>query len=453
MDRQVLRMTSEVKTISYPNGEIQRIQTVRWDSWEQLQFFAPTHSGDTLDRFADIYRNYLVPAAPWIFGHMVLFRLPGNFSMELPMDTKKHGHVSMPMTAAAALLQEGVTIHGNKPVFRNDLAKALWTALEQDDCIRLVSGKLPFTKIIPVSNTPGYLSTSAPEARLKVNSSFFIMDCFDCATVYDHGGIPFGLCVKNGNVIQPPLYHREALLVSRTGDISIRHMDVTDLIIEICGHCFRHGENATIYTRPDASRAPGNRKNYIVVTGCRVSAVSKTPVSIPASGFVLCPFEDIEIPAGADVIYHGLEDVFFGIQAGNSIVKEGVKTQKFYSKFYNIRHLEPVPFPPSLYPMNFEKSRSARIALGADVDGKPVLLWAEGAAKIGYVPGKGSCGANLRELADLCKEAGMQNAVNLDGGGSAQILLSNQRKLQISDRNADSLAESERPVPAGLVLY
>ena len=101
--------------------------------------------------------------------------------------------------------------------------------------------------------------------------------------------------------------------------------------------------------------------------------------------------------------------------------------------------------------MDFSRARAARIALGADTNGKPVLLWAEGAAKFGYVPGKGSCGASLSEMAAFCADVGMVNAVNLDGGGSAQILLRNQRSLEISDRNLD-FSQSERPVPNALIV-
>ena len=152
------------------------------------------------------------------------------------------------------------------------------------------------------------------------------------------------------------------------------------------------------------------------------------------------------------MIYRGMEDVSFGIQVGNSILRDGVKTDRFRSRFYNIRHLEPVPFPPSLYPMDFNKARAARIALGADKNGRPLLLWAEGAGKNRYVPGEDSCGASLKEMADLCAEAGMVNAVNLDGGGSAQILLQNQRWLKISDRKAEDNSEAERPVPLALTI-
>ena len=81
-----------------------------------------------------------------------------------------------------------------------------------------------------------------------------------------------------------------------------------------------------------------------------------------------------------------------------------------------------------------------------------MLLWAEGKAKFGYVPGESSRGASLSEMIGLCRDAGMHNAVNLDGGGSAQILLHNRRSLKISDRNAGDYLEAERPIPLGLTL-
>ena len=71
--------------------------------------------------------------------------------------------------------------------------------------------------------------------------------------------------------------------------------------------------------------------------------------------------------------------------------------------------------------------------------------------KIGYVPGKHSRGASLSDMAGICLDCGMVNAVNLDGGGSAQILLGKRRLLEISDRKADG-SQSERPVPNALIV-
>ena len=56
-------------------------------------------------------------------------------------------------------------------------------------------------------------------------------------------------------------------------------------------------------------------------------------------------------------------------------------------------------------------------------------------------------------MSEICQMADMHNGINLDGGGSAQILLKNNRKLKISDRDRYSFIEKERAVPIGLVIY
>lgn len=92
------------------------------------------------------------------------------------------------------------------------------------------------------------------------------------------------------------------------------------------------------------------------------------------------------------------------------------------------------------------------VALGSDKEGKPMLFWAEGAGKLKYVPGEDSTGASLKEMAEIAEDLGMINAINLDGGGSAQILLKNKRALRISDRNKADNSDAERLVPLGLMV-
>lgn len=445
-------MQSQIKVFSYPNGEIQRVQLVRWGSWDALDFLKLSYSSGALDCFAKIYRQYLVPACPWLFGNMVMFHLPEDVEIAFPFVSGKYGLVCDRLTSAAMALEDGVKIQKGKPVFQNPQTEDLWKTLESRDCIRIVSGKLPITTIIPVGNLPGYLSQTEQNAALKVNSSFFIMDRFDCATLYDHIGAPIGLCIKNGVVENPPQYLREAFLVRNDGSVSIEVPDLRKMEIEIGGVIYRHGENATLFSRPHGSRVVSKGKKLVLV-GRRVVAVQdRFCVPIPASGFVLRVGEDCLAKPGDLVTYRGYEDVRFGIQVGNSIMVDGKKTMRFRSRYYNIRALQPIPFPPSLYPLNYQKSRAARIALGADAQGKPMLLWAEGAAKLGQVCGQDSRGASLTDMAEICAELGMVNGVNLDGGGSAQILLNNARQLRISDRNPGDYSEAERPVPIGLII-
>ena len=443
-------MLSQIKTYTYPDGTIQRVQTVRPESWSRLDFLNLSYSEGALDRFADIYRLYLVPACPVLFGNLVMFRIPEDVNVPFSYETTEFGKVADRLTAAASALKNGMRIRFGKPVFRNAQVEKFWRELEERNSVRIVKGLLPVTTIIPVGSLPGYLTDVEQNAKLKVNSSFFIMDRFDCATVCDHIGTPLGLCVKDGKIINPPLFQREALLIHKDGSVSNKSPDVRELEMEINGQFFR---NVPIYSRPERLRTPRCKGKKIVVIGCRVAAVStKASITIPASGFVMCVEEDCDISPGDRVAFRGMEDVAFGIQVGNSIIRNGTATRKFISRFYNIRHLDPIPFPPSLYPMDFGKSRAARIALGADKEGNPILLWAEGAPKLGYEPGRDSRGATLADMVQFCTDCGMVNAVNLDGGGSAQILLNNRRSLCVSDRDPHDRSESERPIPQGLII-
>ena len=469
-------MNSEIKVYSYPNGEIQRVQVVRLEDWRQLDFLYMRPDAGALDCFRDIYKNYLVPACPWIFGNMILFYVPEDMEVDFPYFSEAYGEMGDKLTAASIALAKGVRIKRGKPVFKDTKVEAFWRALEIQGCVCVVCGNLPFTQVIPVGEFAGYLSSNLPKAQMKVNANFFIMDPIDCATIYDQVGTILGLCVKDGIIENPPLFHREALLVKKDGNVSIRELDVRDLEIEIRRKRFKHGKNATIYTRPECAKTPSGKGVKFVIVGRRVVAVKKSgSVKVPASGFVVCVDEKtLEIGGmcdndvllcesgrtvgkcmilpGDEVIYNGLNDVQFGIQVGNSIIRDGIKTERFISRFYNIYHLERIPFPPSLYPMNFKKARAARIVLGADKDRKPMLLWAEGAGKLGYTPGVDSTGASLSKLAEIAEDLGMVNAVNLDGGGSAQILLNGKRGLRISDRNKEDNSDAERLVPLGLVV-
>lgn len=444
-------MKSEIKTYTYPNGELQRVQLIRSDSWDELQFFSPEFSPRSFDCFCDIYTRYLVPACPWIFGHMVLFRLREDVCTQIPMESGRYGSFDSKLSAAAALFREDVRIRGGKPHFSDERSRKLWQELEAKGLIRIISGRLPTTTIIPVDNTAGFMTESFAEASFKVNCGFFIMDRFDCASVYDRVGTPFGMMIKNGKLLSPPLFDREALIVRQDGSVSVEAPSLADLTIRIGEREYRQGVNARLFSRPECKkiRAKGRK---LVIIGDRVAAVSDGAVTVPASGFVLLSNKAEGVKPGDKVEYPGMENVRFALQVGNSIIINGVKTRCFISRFYNIRKLQPVPFPPSLYPMDFEKARAARIALGADSGGKPMLLWAEGAPKLGYIPGQHSCGASLSELSDICGDVGMVNAVNLDGGGSAQMLIDNKRRLAVSDRNEADFSEAERAVPLGIMI-
>ena len=81
-----------------------------------------------------------------------------------------------------------------------------------------------------------------------------------------------------------------------------------------------------------------------------------------------------------------------------------------------------------------------------------MIIWIEGAGKFGYEKYVDSCGASLNESELICERLGVQNAVHLDGGGSAQILYHDKRYLKLSDRNSRNYKEKERGVPLAIYI-
>ena len=84
-------MQSEIKTFTYPNGEIQRVHLVHPESWEQVDFLNMHYQDPAMDCFHRVYRQFLVPACPWLFGQMVMFCLPEDVEVPFPMDTAQYG--------------------------------------------------------------------------------------------------------------------------------------------------------------------------------------------------------------------------------------------------------------------------------------------------------------------------------------------------------------------------
>jgi hypothetical protein len=80
-----------------------------------------------------------------------------------------------------------------------------------------------------------------------------------------------------------------------------------------------------------------------------------------------------------------------------------------------------------------------RTAMGYTSDGHLILLVVEGRN-----PHAG--GATLQQEAELLKELGCVEALNLDGGGSSCLLVNNKETIHPSDK------EGERPVPAVFII-
>lgn len=446
---------SRIDTIRYENGEMQRFQVVSGFAWNDLEFVQPPFSKEAFDELCRMYKIFVIPKHHEMYGAVLAFHIPDD--MKSPFSSETDEGVVFDRQLAASiglkkLVREGKIRRSGESLLIDDAkTKAFLDELEKRGWMSIAYGdKTDVVSILPVGEDLGYMSQVSPRPQFICNAHFFQMDVFDSDSPYDLFGTPYGMTVKNGIMIQPPLNGREALVVDMDGKVKITRPDVRDISMQIQGKTFTHGENCTIYRRPDTRQTPEEEGLDIVIVGDEVVSFHKGGgVFIPEGGFVLHTKEELSVEP-SPVVYLGFDNCLFAIQVGSSSVKDGEVMKGFESPFYNI-YKDSVPFPPTLYPLNYEKDRAPRMAICSDKDGDPVIVWAEGCSKLYYQFGKESCGASLLELGNYCASIGLVNALNLDGGGSSEIFLNGKLMMHVSDRHADN-SDAERPVPMGLLI-
>ena len=215
-----------------------------------------------LAELAHVYQTQMIDVFPWYFGTLYLFRIPEE--LPLPFDAGTDRLIR----AKQWLCRHWDTAEGRR--FLSELSGR--------KCLHILKGKHPYKRsFVPYTETTGFLSELP--AKLVVNSSFFTFDLLDADSPYDVFGTPFGLMVRDGVILQPPLYEREALLVDRNGTVSVRKIGIRDVTCSVTG---------TIHTRPSARITPASVQNDYVIINGRIAAVHPGGKTIiPASGFVV----------------------------------------------------------------------------------------------------------------------------------------------------------------------
>ena len=446
---------SRIETVRYDNGEMQRYQIVSGFAWNDLKFVQAPFNKDTFSEMCRIYERFVVPKHSFLYGIFLLFHIPEGIESPYPYEGEFGVLFDKQLAAAEGLrklVRAGKIRNENRTLVVDDpMAKAFIDELEASGWLHTYCGdRSGEVNIMPFGEDLGYLSTLNPVPQMACNAHFFEMDVFDGDSPYDIFGSPYGMTLKNGIMSLPPVNLREAFVVDMDGKPSIIRPDIRDIPVVIQGKTFIHGKNCTIYRRPETRETPSAAGLDVVVTGEDVIAFHEGGcVRIPAAGFIIHTEEKLEkVPS--PVQYLGLEKYLFAVQVGSSVVKDGKVMDHFESTFYDYEK-DPVPYPPTLYPLDYSKSRAPRMAICSDADGDPAIVWAEGKSKLRYDFGKESCGASLLELGEFCHSIGMVNALNLDGGGSSEVFIDGKLQMHVSGRKDDN-SDAERPVPMGLMI-
>ncbi len=140
--------------------------------------------------------------------------------------------------------------------------------------------------------------------------------------------------------------------------------------------------------------------------------------------------EAYELVPGPDTLTRG--DVIFGIWKEQTVIGGGpVVLQNGEIDITNNQELK--------FAGKAINDKHPRTAMGYTKDGKLIILMIEGRNKVAH-------GATLGQEAQIFKDLGCWEALNLDGGGSSCLLINGKETIKPSD------AIGERPVPAVFII-
>ncbi len=253
------------------------------------------------------------------------------------------------------------------------------------------------------------------EALVGVNGGF-----------YNSAGKPLGTVMINGQMVSEPLYNRAALGITKTGEVLINNLkwrgilttSNNNIIIDAVNRKPNNENEIILYNKYYGSKTPQFKQESVefVIQNSRISKVvsgSMIQNEIPTDGFVVKIFTE-ENPfdafkQGKKVEYKNIfnpawhkEDVVNIMGGGPKLITDGKVT---------------VTGELEEFSQDITAGRAPRTAVGITEDNHLLFVTVDGRQP------KLSIGMTLEELAQYLKELNMQEAMNLDGGDSSQLVI------------------------------
>lgn len=256
-------------------------------------------------------------------------------------------------------------------------------------------------------------------------------------------GMPLGLVVINGELLSPPLPRRSVLAFRQGGPPMIRDF-------QFAGRVYVQKDQWAPITAVNSPPQPGGLALYMPQYGPLTPPVAKGAVVrheivervlanrilIPRDGYVLTAAEEdkaflarlqpgqrLAMSLDLDPDLH----VVNALGGGPRLVKDG--------RAY-------VPFAWEWFSSPMTWRRTARTAVGITPLGKLLLVTVDG--------GRQNTGMTLPEMGDLMAHLGAREAMNLDGGGSATMVVGGRIVNALSDgferMVASALVVLRRPI-------
>ncbi len=248
------------------------------------------------------------------------------------------------------------------------------------------------------------------KAIAAINASYFKPDT----------GAPLGVSIIDGEVLTGPLFNRVVFGVFDNGDFAIEKLDIRGSVSFGDNlNFFLHNINQpvlnnrmfNVFTDRWGDKTPKTSTEFvhIAVKAGKIDLIKRSSIKIPKGGYaVVGPHKFVakNIHKNDDVSYslqlfpNKWSSAKYAVSGGPYLVKEGrvfVDKQKFSNAFL--------------------KEKAPRTAIGYTKDNVLILVVVDGRRK-NY-----SAGVSLFELAQVMKDLGAYNAMNLDGGKSSQMVV------------------------------
>ncbi len=324
----------------------------------------------------------------------------------------------------------------------------------------------PATRVVPVAGLAPLRHLGAAGSRaLAVNSHFFLFDPRELDAPTAAFGDPVGLLAYAGRIVSPPILPRAAL-VHAGGRWRVTHLGLADLLIDLPGGLtVDAGDPRAARVRYRGDGLPDTEWSCAVeacLQGAHVSVLRDGGgVRLPHGALAIA--FDAELPSGvraaletgARVRYRlrHLPDLRAALQGGPLLLRDGdvaVDAESFRrERFETLGSSDPTA--PLVFPADADRTRAARVGIGVRGDGSLVVIAVEGRSSLSRREGNATSGCTLLELAEVLRDHGAVDALNLDGGGSAQVFHGSDAVLGSSDTRGDPNASFDRPVPVAVL--
>lgn len=331
---------------------------------------------------------------------------------------------------------------------------------------RRVAG-VPATRVVPVAGVGALRAFGAQRhGALAFNTHFFVFDPREVDAPTAAIGDPVGMLAYGGRIVQPPTLPRATLLQVadrwQVGWCSAADLEIT-LPDGTTVHPGRPGGPLVRYRGDGAPAVPPAGVLEVCLQGESVSVVRDgAGLHVPHGGIVLTFTADpgrrlrdalLRTPV---VRYRAprFAAVRTALQAGPLLVRDGavvVDAASFANeRFHTLGAADPTA--PLVFPADHDRTRAARVGVGVTGAGELVVVAVEGTSSLSQRTTSSAPGCTLTELATLLLEAGAVDALNLDGGGSAQAFRGNGAILASTDARGVDGARFDRPVPVAAFI-